>query len=121
MRAYNKKKKPKHSVNKKIYKIKFNHKISGTHKRFKKMGKVLGLLPKGYIFFFKNGYGASVIKHLYSYGGTKNLWKLAVITGTLDCYNIDYNNSVANGDVRGYLTKQEVAQLLEEIKLFKED
>ena len=31
------------------------------------------------IYKFDNGYGASVVKHKYSYGGDKGLWELAVI------------------------------------------
>ena len=28
---------------------------------------------------FPDGYGASVVSHLYSYGGTEGLWELAAI------------------------------------------
>ena len=31
------------------------------------------------IYRFKNNFGASVVKHPYSYGGEKDLWELAVI------------------------------------------
>ena len=31
------------------------------------------------VYKFDNGYGASVIRHQYSYGGDKGLWELAVL------------------------------------------
>lgn len=61
---------------------------------------------------FDNGYGASVVKHEYSYGGKENLYELAVLYDG----DIHYDNPVANGDVRGYLTENEVTNLLIEIQ-----
>lgn len=62
--------------------------------------------------YFKNGYGASVVRHESSYGGKDGLYELAVL------YNneIHYDNPVANGDVRGYLTEEEVSELLKQIQ-----
>lgn len=61
---------------------------------------------------FENGYGASVVRHEYSYGGKDGLYELAVL------YNdeIHYDNPVANGDVLGYLTEEDVTKLLQEIQ-----
>lgn len=70
-----------------------------------------------YIFEFDNGYGASVIKTEHSYGSEDDLWELAVLKNG----GIDYENPVADGDVRGYLTDGEVNNLLRQIKQFKEE
>lgn len=61
---------------------------------------------------FENGYGASIVSHDFSYGGKDGLYELAVL------YNneIHYDNPVANGDVIGYLTENEVTNLLEQIQ-----
>lgn len=61
---------------------------------------------------FENGYGASVVKSEWTYGGKDGLYELAVL------YNdeIHYDNPVAAGDVRGYLTEEDVTKLLEEIQ-----
>ena len=63
---------------------------------------------------FENGYGVSIAKHEYSYGGKDGLYELAVLKDD----EIHYENSVANGDVRGYLTQEEVNELLKEIQKF---
>lgn len=61
---------------------------------------------------FENGYGASVVKTEWSYGGKDGLYELAVLYDN----EIHYDNPVANGDVIGYLTEEEVTKLLEEIQ-----
>jgi len=55
--------------------------------------------------FFENGYGVSVVRHAYSYGGDKGLFELAVLD---DSGEIHYDNPVANGDVVGYLRPEDV-------------
>jgi hypothetical protein len=62
--------------------------------------------------YFENGYGASVVRHEYSYGGKEGLYELAVLFNG----EIHYDNPVADGDVKGYLTEKEVTQLLIEIQ-----
>lgn len=62
--------------------------------------------------YFDNGYGASVVKHENSYGGKEGLYELAVLYDN----DIHYDNPVANGDVRGYLTEEEVSELLKQIQ-----
>ena len=63
------------------------------------------------LYRFDNGYGASVICHNHSYGGDEGLWELAVIVygdvGYLLCYDTDITD-----DVIGYLSEEEVDQLL---------
>ena len=39
----------------------------------------LGELVTRYVFQFENGFGASVIRGLYTYGGRQGLWELAVL------------------------------------------
>jgi len=62
---------------------------------------------------FDNGYGASVVSHTFSYGGKSGLYELAVLDKDGE---IHYDNPVASGDVKGYLTEEEVSELLIEIQ-----
>jgi hypothetical protein len=63
--------------------------------------------------FFPNGYGASVVKSEYSYGGRDGLYELAVINETTG--EITYDTPITN-DVEGYLTPEDVTNLLERIE-----
>jgi hypothetical protein len=71
------------------------------------------------VYRFSNGYGASVIKHQFSYGGDEGLWELAVLRFTgadnSDCV-IDYSTPIT-GDVIGYLTPDEVEEILSQIEV----
>lgn len=62
---------------------------------------------------FENGWGASVVSHTYSYGGSAGLYELAVLDSEGELH---YENSVAQGDVRGHLSEDEVSELLIEIQ-----
>jgi hypothetical protein len=62
---------------------------------------------------FDNGYGASIVQHNLSYGGTEGLYELAVLDKNGDLH---YDNPVANGDVRGYLSEDDVTELIKEIQ-----
>lgn len=64
---------------------------------------------------FENGWGASVVKHDYSYGGKEGLYELAVIKDG----DLHYDNPVANGDVLGYLDEDDVTNALKQIQQFK--
>lgn len=61
---------------------------------------------------FENGRGASVIRNPHSYGGEKGLYELAVLD---DNGNLDYTTPITN-DVIGWLTWEEVIELLRKIK-----
>ena len=79
-----------------------------------------GLVDGGihYVFRFENGYGASVIKANWSYGGTKDLWELAVIKffGKENAdYELDYFTEITD-DVCGYETDDGIRELLARIK-----
>lgn len=65
-----------------------------------------------YHYKAENGYGASIIQTIYSYGGNQGLWELAVLDSDGE---ITYNTSITN-DVLGYLSEEEVNETLEKIK-----
>ena len=65
---------------------------------------------------FANGYGVTVVKTPYTYGGDKDLYELAVWKdGT-----IHYDNPVAKGDVVGYLREEDVTDAMHVVQLFKD-
>lgn len=81
-----------------------------------------------FIFHFENGYGASVIKHVGSYGYSEDLWELATIqfdddfdsntvhqSTTWDLAPIPGFDEIIHGD----LTDDEVRELLFAIKEVK--
>ncbi len=64
------------------------------------------------LYSFPNGYGASVVKHEYSYGGDRGLWELAVINNiSEDGFDICYDTPITD-DVIGFLNDPEVDRLL---------
>jgi hypothetical protein len=60
---------------------------------------------------FENGYGASVVKTPYTYGGDKGLYELAVIRNDELCYDTPITN-----DVIGYLRPEDVTDVLAKIQ-----
>jgi hypothetical protein len=64
-----------------------------------------------YIATFPNGYGASIVHHDFSYGNKKGLWELAVLKDGSICYDTPITN-----DVLGYLTNEDVNELLIKIE-----
>ena len=64
-----------------------------------------------HVYSFSNGYGASVVKHDFSYGGKQGLWELAVLEGEDLCYT-----SGITDDVIGHLTWRNVENYLQQIK-----
>lgn len=64
----------------------------------------------GRVYKFKNGFGASVIKHDFSYGGKKGLWELALLDNEGELmYNGDYP------DVVGHLNDPQLDRELQKI------
>lgn len=61
---------------------------------------------------FDNGYGVSVIRTEFTYGGKKGLYELAVLKDG----EIHYDNPVAKGDVVGWLTENDVTELMDKIQ-----
>ena len=64
-----------------------------------------------HVYAFPNGYGASVIKTDYSYGGKNDLWEMAVLKDEELCYT-----SGITDDVIGHLTWSNVENYLQQIK-----
>lgn len=64
-----------------------------------------------YHYEFKNGYGASVLRSSYSFGGDRGLFELAVLKDGNICYDTPITN-----DVIGYLTADEVTEHLQRIE-----
>ena len=64
---------------------------------------------------FPNGYGASVIKHDYSYGGSDGLWEGAVLHHDMLCYDTPITD-----DVIGYMNCFEVDKFLNTIEALPE-
>lgn len=64
-----------------------------------------------YIFQFENGYGASVIRNHFSYGGPEGFYELAVLKDG----KINYRTPITN-DVIGWLDKNDVADTLKQIE-----
>lgn len=72
-----------------------------------------------YVFDCGNGFGASVVRHMWSYGSGKGKWELAVIefsdSKDLAKFSLHYDNDIVDGDVLGYLDESEVMNILEKI------
>lgn len=64
--------------------------------------------------FFPNGYGVSVIQSPNSYGGDDGLYELAVLKGDETNSKITYDTHITR-DVIGYLTEDEVTELLTQV------
>lgn len=61
---------------------------------------------------FDNGFGASVVKGPYTYGGKMGLYELAVLDSN---GNITYDTPITS-DVLGYLTEDDVTKCLTAIQ-----
>ena len=69
-----------------------------------------------YIFKFENNLGASVIKHVGSYGFSEDLWELAAIKfKDDDDWDLCHITEI-DVDIEGSLTDEAVRNLLERIK-----
>lgn len=70
------------------------------------------------LYRFPNGYGASVVRFDGSYGYCRGLWELAVLTFNgpgIGDYSMCYTTELT-GDVLGYLTEENVDDLLDQIE-----
>lgn len=65
--------------------------------------------------FFPNGYGASVIRSSYSYGGADGLYELAVLRGNESDWRLTYDTPITD-DVIGHLSESDVSALLKRIE-----
>ena len=64
-----------------------------------------------HLYWFSNGYGASVIQNCCGYGHEDGLYELAVLKDGELCYS-----TPITGDIIGYLTADEVAEHLSRIE-----
>ena len=64
---------------------------------------------------FDNGYGVSVVSHSYSYGGRSGLYEVAVLDSNDE---LTYDTPVTN-DVIGYLTEEEVSDVMKQVQELK--
>lgn len=68
------------------------------------------------VYRFQNGYGASVIRTDFSYGGKEGLWELAVVRWSDDSWSIVYDTPVTS-DVLGRLSDADVSEALAAIRV----
>lgn len=78
-------------------------KLEGTY------NDVVGI--RQWLIGFKNGYEASVISGKYTYTDKEHPYELAVLKNGELCYDTPITN-----DVIGYLTEDEVGEILEKIE-----
>jgi hypothetical protein len=80
----------------------------GTHEPETVMTAHGGVQQK---YKFPNGFGASVVRHDFSYGGPQGLWELAVLGPN---GHLTYETPITD-DVLGYLSEAEVTATLDRI------
>ena len=68
----------------------------------------------GAVLEFNNGYGVSVVRHQYSYGGDVGLYELAVLLDGSLCYN-----TYITDDVEGHLSESDVSELMVQVQALK--
>lgn len=68
-----------------------------------------------YIYKFDNNYGASIVRHYFSYGHEKGLFELAVMDFKTGYGRICYDTPITD-DVIGFLTVEQCNDLLEKIE-----
>jgi hypothetical protein len=78
--------------------------------KFKELPDLSGIHCR---IMFDNGFGASIVRHEYSYGGRDGLYEIAVLD-KFDGSPI-YYTSITN-DVLGYLSEDDVVLHLNQIK-----
>jgi hypothetical protein len=64
------------------------------------------------LYKFPNGYGASVIRHAFSYGGPAGFWELAVLDAA---GKLTYETPITS-DVIGWQTDEQIEDLLRQIE-----
>lgn len=75
---------------------------------------VCSFAGENYRYKFKNGFGASVVKNMFSYGNKEDLYELLILKGGKPVYDTSLTDNVV-----GYLTPLEAMALLKIIKSFK--
>lgn len=70
-----------------------------------------------HVYKFPNGFGASIVRHSFSYGGNIGLYELAVLDKN---DNLTYETEITD-DVIGYLTEEQYNLILKKIQLLNPD
>jgi hypothetical protein len=65
--------------------------------------------------FFSNGYGVSVIRSKYSYGGEDGFYEAAVFAGDAANHALTYDTPVTN-DVEGWLSPEAVTEFVQKVE-----
>ena len=68
-----------------------------------------------YLYRFPNGFGASVVKHDYSYGSEDGLWEVARIKWGSTGWEFTTNHC-DSGDITGWHSDEDVSTILAEIQ-----
>jgi hypothetical protein len=68
--------------------------------------------------FFGNGYGISVVRFMYSYGGSEGLYEVAVLKENENGWDLCYDTPITD-DVIGHLDEIEVSEIMEQIQALK--
>ena len=77
--------------------------------------KVEGFTGEQAVHFFPNGYGVSIVRGPYTYGGKEGLWELAVLIGTDEEWELCYDTPITS-DVIGGINKEEIDALLNQVE-----
>jgi hypothetical protein len=73
------------------------------------MGSEFGILSRT---MFDNGYGVSVVKSDYTYGGLNGLYELAVLDSD---GHVTYDTPITD-DVIGYLSEEDVTKIMKQVQ-----
>ena len=73
-----------------------------------------------FVILFDNGFGASIVRNPFSYGGGDGYFELAVIKGTLEEYDLVYDTPITN-DVLGWLDLNDIPEILDDISKLDKD
>lgn len=65
--------------------------------------------------FFNNGYGISVVKSSFSYGGNEGFYECAVLKGNKYSFRICYTTPITD-DVIGWCTPEKVTEIMKQIQ-----
>ena len=65
--------------------------------------------------FFPNGYGVSVVKSQYSYGGEAGFYEAAVFAGDAENHSLTYDTPITD-DVEGWLSPEAVTEFVQKVE-----
>ena len=77
---------------------------------FKTFNHTVQLEGDQYTTFFPNGYGVSIVRNKFSYGGNKGLWEVAPLKG-----KSFEDSEILHDEVTGHFTEEEVNEFCSEI------